>query len=148
MESLSLSGEELYELMGSFLQDGIGCSMKIQCMGVSMAPFIRNNGILTLKPLNDNCLLKNGDIVVAAIHTKKRIIIHRIIKALPPQYLIKGDNNRDDDGWFNKKNILAIVEKIENSNGISYRPRQWQNRIIALASRTNILLLRRIIRTA
>lgn len=139
METLKLSSEDLYELMGSFLQDGIQCSMKIQCMGYSMSPFIRNESTLTLKPLPKTQSLRNGDIVATALHDQKRIIIHRIVKSSSPQYLIKGDNNKTTDGWFNKKNIIGIVEKIENKNGFSYRPKRWQNRIIALASRTNLL---------
>ena len=139
MAELRLSGEDLYEMMGSFLQSDIDCRMKIQCIGYSMVPFIRDKSILTLKPVNNKRLIRNGDIVVTAIHEERKIIVHRIIKITLHEYLIKGDNNRNSDGWFNKKNIIGVVEKIENKPGLSYSPRHWQNKIIALASRTNVL---------
>ena len=139
MEELSLSVKDLYELMGSFLSEGHDCRLKIQCTGASMTPFIRNKNIVTIKPLNNTQTLKNGDIVVAAVHDKKRIIIHRIIAITPQKYNLKGDNNKISDGWFHKKDILGIVEKIETTTGFGYTPKHWQNLIIALGSRSNIL---------
>ena len=109
MEELSLSGEDLYDLMKSFFKDGLDCRMKIQCKGGSMAPFIRNKNIVTFKPLNSKLLLKHGDIVVAAVHDKKRITIHRIISATPGQYQLQGDNNKVADGWFLTKDILTTI---------------------------------------
>lgn len=142
MEELSLSGEDLYELMESFLASGLECRMKIQCMGGSMSPFIRNENSVTLRPLDESPSLKNGDIVAAAVRDKRRVIVHRIIKATPPQYLIKGDNNSTNDGWFHKKDILGVVERIESKSGFGYSPKRWQNIMIAFASRTKILQLK------
>ncbi len=145
MEELSLSGEDLYELMESFLTTGLQSSMKIQCMGWSMSPFIRNENSVTLRPLDESRSLKNGDIVAAAVRDRRRVIVHRIIKSAPPEYLIKGDNNSTSDGWFSKNDILGLVERIENKNGFSYSPKRWQNIIIALASRVNFFSYRRIL---
>ena len=61
----------------------------------------------------------------------------------PHEYLLKGDNNIYSDGWFDKKHIIGIVEKIENRPGLSYTPGRWHNRIIALASQTHLLTLRK-----
>ena len=109
-----------------------------------MAPFIRNNNIVTIKkPADKTQSLKNDDIVVAAYPNiksdKKRIIIHRIIAIAPEKYLLKGDNNKDSDGWFLKSDILGVVENIETNKGFNYTPKRWQNIIIALSSRINIL---------
>ncbi len=117
--------------------------MKIQCRGGSMSPFIRNEASVTLRPLDENRSLKNGDIVAAAIRDKRRVIVHRIIKVTASGYLIKGDNNTTIDGWFCRKDILGVVEKVESKNGFGYSPKRWQNIFIALASRTNILHNRR-----
>lgn len=139
MGELSLSGQDLYDLMVSFLKDDQNCNMKIQCRGNSMAPFIRDKNLLTLKPVNKSQSLKNGDIVVVAIHDKKRIIIHRIITVTPHTCLVKGDNNKTSDGWFHKKDIIGVVQKIESQAGIGYSPKPYQNFVIALGSKFNVI---------
>lgn len=139
MEELRLSCEDLYELMGSFLKGSLNCRMKIQCLGCSMAPFIKDRDIVTLKPLDKDSSLNKGDIVAVAVHHGKRIVIHRIINANPPRYRIKGDNNRVCDGWFHKDDIFGVVERVEKTDGSGYTPKQWQNLIIAAGSRVNIL---------
>lgn len=139
MEELSLSGENLYDLMNSFFKEGCDCSMKIQCKGNSMAPFLRNKNIVTIDPLNRKFSPKKGDIVAVAVHAKKRIMVHRIIRTDPPRYLIKGDNNTQSDGWFQANDILGIIHKIETTTGCGYTPKRWQNIIISMGSRFNIL---------
>ncbi len=138
MAELKLSGAALYEVMTSFFTTGSGCKIKIQCPGSSMSPFIRNNSTLTLAPFLSNRKPGFGDIVIAAMHTQKKILIHRVIAASPPWYLIKGDNNTRSDGWFHQKSILGFVEKIETRNQ-QHILRPWQNTVIGAASKTGIL---------
>ena len=80
MEELTLSGNDLYELMGSFHRTGSGCRMKIQCPGYSMSPFIKDRNSVTIKPLENGLSPKFGDIVAIAVHDRKKIVVHRIIK--------------------------------------------------------------------
>lgn len=138
MAELTLSGAALYEFMTAFFTTGPGCKIKIQCPGTSMSPFIRNNSTLTLAPFISSRKPGFGDIVIAAAHVQKKILIHRVITASPPWYLIKGDNNKRSDGWFHQKNILGFVEKIEHNNK-QHIPRPWQNVLIGAASKTGIL---------
>lgn len=137
MPELRFSGQDLYDLMISVLNDNH--NMKIQCRGNSMAPFIKDRNILTLNPAEKNHSFQIGNIVVIAIHDKKRILIHRIVAVTSDKYLVKGDNNSTSDGWFNKKDILGTVKKIKTNTGFEYSPKPWQNLIIALGSKNNII---------
>ena len=143
MEELTLSGTDLYELIGSFFTARPGCRLKIQCLGYSMSPFIKDRNRVTIKPLEKDLPLKFGDIVAIAVHDRKKILVHRIIKVAVPKYLIKGDNNTGADGWFDKKDILGVVENIDMKSGFAYSPKRWQSIIIALASRFNVFAIRK-----
>ncbi|MBU1340344.1 MAG: hypothetical protein KKE44_21295 [Proteobacteria bacterium] len=138
MEELKLSGEGLYNLMKSFFTDGLKFKIKLVCPGFSMSPFIRHESLLTLKPFDVSQQPRFGDVVSVAVHKHKKIIIHRIISVKPPDYLLKGDNNKVSDGWFHKKDILGLVEKINFKNK-EYTPRHWQNVLIGAASKSGVL---------
>ena len=131
MEELTLSGTDLYELMGSFFR------------GFSMSPFIKDRNSITIKPVEKELSPKLGDIVAIAVHDRKKILVHRIVKVAGPQYLTKGDNNAIVDGWFDRKDILGVVENIAMQSGFVYCPKRWQNITIALASRFNVFALGR-----
>ncbi len=139
MQELNLTGRDLYSLMVSFFKDKKTCKMKIQCLGNSMAPFIIDKNILIIEAADKSKAMHKGDIVVAALHDKKQILIHRIIQINGQRCLIKGDNNNRADGWFCKKDLLGIVRRVETQSGIGYTPKSWQNFFIAMGSRFNIL---------
>lgn len=145
MEELSLSGEEFYELIDSFKKTTLGCCLRFQCRGGSMAPFIKNKNIITVRPVAPLHSLETGDIAVVANHKNKKIVVHRIIKVAPYDCLLKGDNNKNVDGWFKRGDIFGVVEQIERQANRSYRPKRWQNKVIAYASRLNILLMAKFI---
>ena len=77
------------------------------------------------------------------MNENKQVVVHRIIKVSPSGYLLKGDNNQGRDGWFDKNEILGVVEKIEKTSGAGHKQRHWQNKLIALCSRTSIFDMRR-----
>ncbi len=142
MEELSLSGKDLYDLMVSwFVGEGDRCAMKINCKGGSMSPFIRENSTVTIKPVNTSRCLKKGDIVALAVHNRKRIIVHRIVRLSSISCFLKGDNNRNGDGWFERKDILGKVGQIEMQSGFKYTPKSWQNLILAWASQAGLMRL-------
>ena len=145
MPELSLKSRDIHDLLTSSLKlagpvNVEPFNIKIECLGNSMAPFIRHKNLLTISPAgNPNIPIRTGDIVVAANRKKARIIIHRIIQIKTDHYLLKGDNLKNPDGWFNRSDIIGKIIKIENKYGRGYTPRSWQNRIIALASRFNAI---------
>lgn len=137
MEELSLSGRELYELVTGFFEDTVDCSMKIRCHGHSMSPFVKDGCNLILGQISTTPGV--GEIVVAADRREKRILIHRVVAKTKDRYQLKGDNNSNTDGWFHRKDLLAVLEAVEDRMGRLKIGGKWQNRLIALASRTHLL---------
>lgn len=146
MHQLQLTNKELYDLLDSFWAGNSLCRLKFQCRGGSMAPFIRDQDHVTLRRRGSHGKLRTGDIVAAADRENHRVMIHRIVKAAPRGYLLKGDNNRYCDGWFKGDDIWAVVDEIENMQGKGYRPGWCASRLIAMASRTKMLALGRYLR--
>lgn len=63
MEELKLYSQDLYDLLTSFFTKKNDCRLRIQCLGNSMAPFIRHKNIVTLKSIPDEPGISKGDIV-------------------------------------------------------------------------------------
>ena len=79
-----------------------------------------------------------GDIVLAAMHNYRKMIVHRIIARENDRYQVKGDNNMESDGWFYREDILGRVETIE-FNGRQNIPAPWANKLIAWTSKLGLL---------
>lgn len=60
-------------------------------VGVSMLPLIRQGKDLFTIEKNDGNRYKRGDVVLFA-RGKDKYVLHRIIKVLPDEYVILGDN--------------------------------------------------------
>ena len=60
-------------------------------VGVSMLPLIRQGKDLFTIEKNDGSRYKRGDVVLFA-RGKDKYVLHRIIKVLPDEYVILGDN--------------------------------------------------------
>jgi len=138
MDSLNPTSEQFYAMMTAFFSKSENHRFKLQCPGFSMAPFIRHDSILTLAVLQSSHVLKTGDIVLAAMHKYRKIVVHRIIACRNNQYQVKGDNNLKSDGWFNREDLLGRVQIIEYS-GRQTTPAPWANKFIARASKTGLL---------
>ncbi|MCG8549629.1 MAG: hypothetical protein MI799_04410, partial [Desulfobacterales bacterium] len=54
------------------------------------------------------------------------------------RYQVKGDNNLQSDGWFNREDLLGRVQTIE-FNRRQIIPVPWANKLIARASKTGLL---------
>ena len=139
MEELRLSGEDLHDLLDTLLGKKHLCRVKVLCKGSSMSPFIKDSDSITIKPVKTLANLRIGDIVVVPLSKKERVIIHRIIKFKKKSFLLKGDNLIKNDGWFNKKKIIGIVETINKKNNFTYKCNPFINYILAIGSRTKIL---------
>ena len=138
MDILNPTGEQFYEMMTAFFGESDNHRFKLQCPGFSMSPFIRHESVVTLTVLHPFHVLKTGDIVLAAMHQYRKMVVHRIIARKHNQYRIKGDNNLRSDGWFNKEDLLGRVQAIE-FNGRQTIPTPWINKLIAGASKTGLL---------
>lgn len=138
MDILKPTGEQFYVMMTSFFSKSDKYWFKLQCPGFSMAPFIRHDSLLTLKIIEPSQALETGDIVLAAMHKYRKMVVHRIIACKNNRYQVKGDNNLESDGWFNREDLLGRVQAIE-FNGRQIIPAPWTNKLIASASKTGLL---------
>ncbi len=134
MNDFAFSGKDFYEFIDSLSDNKRVSQFKFRGHGVSMTPFIKNGNTLTIKLLDDMDTLRIGDIVAVKQVDKKKIFVHRIVQAKNDQYLIKGDNKTQSDGWFSRKAILGIITEIKNASGKSMYYNAWTNLIIACLS--------------
>lgn len=138
MDILNPTGEQFYAMMTAFFNKSDKYQFKIQCPGFSMTPFIRHDSLLTLAVLDASHTLQTGDIVLAAMHEYRKMVVHRVIACKNNRYQVKGDNNLKSDGWFNREDLLGRVQSIE-FNGRQTALTPWINRLIAGASKTGLL---------
>lgn len=138
MDILNPTSEQFYVMMTTFFSNSQGYQFKIQCPGFSMAPFISHDSLLTLAVLQPSHALETGDIVLAAMHKYRKMVVHRIIACQNDRYQIKGDNNFESDGWFKREDLLGRVQAIE-FNGRQIIRAAWVNKFIARASKTGLL---------
>jgi signal peptidase I len=138
MDILNPTGEKFYVMMTEFFSKSNACRFKIQCPGFSMAPFVSHDSLLTLVALQPSHTLQTGDIVLAAMHKYRKMVVHRIIACKNSQYQVKGDNNLESDGWFKREDLLGRVQAIE-FKGRQITPVPWANKLIACASKIGLL---------
>lgn len=139
MAGFKLTGKHFYHLMQSALRRGGGIQINLRGHGQSMSPFIKDNSVLTLEPLNDHHRIKFGDVVAVADRAKGQILIHRVVGARKSRYQVKGDNCLDMDGWYDGRDIVGIVREV-SGNGLSpYSGKRWENVLIGLGSKTGLL---------
>ncbi|MCK4888314.1 MAG: S24/S26 family peptidase [Candidatus Aminicenantes bacterium] len=109
---LSLSGENLLKLMKDVHMKG--GSLRFTAKGYSMTPSIRHNDVITISPLPDRNL-RSGDIVLFKKDENSQIVVHRIIKKRSGNYLMRGDNSDESDGWVTGNMIYGVVTGIERN---------------------------------
>lgn len=109
---LSLSGENLLNLMKAVhLKGG---SLRFTAKGYSMTPSIRHNDVIIVSSMSDR-KLKRGDVVLFKNDENSQITIHRIIKERGGNYLMRGDNSDESDGWITGNMIYGVVTGIERN---------------------------------
>ncbi len=64
------------------------------------------------------------------MHKYRKMVVHRIIACRDNRYQVKGDNNLESDGWFNRDDLLGRVQVIEY-NRRQIIPAPWANKLIA-----------------
>ncbi|CAK0742304.1 hypothetical protein CCP3SC1_1300004 [Gammaproteobacteria bacterium] len=114
---LSLSNLGQLELLRGVVERGH--SFRTCVRGWSMAPFIRDQDVLTIAPLTGKPL-RLGSVVAFVQPDAGRLAIHRLIARQGDRWLIRGDNNPEADGIIPSENILGYVIRVER-NGRSIR---------------------------
>jgi Peptidase S24-like len=143
---LRLSGASLTALMSAVLDKGK--AFRFRAGGWSMSPFIKDGDVITVAPLRGRDP-RTGEIVAFLHPAAGRVAVHRIIRAAPGAFLVRGDNTHEPDGLLARDRILGVVTEVRRDGdrvrGLSGR---WP-RIVALFSRSGGLvrglgILRRI----
>lgn len=131
-----LSREALVELIKAVIEKGI--PFRLQALGFSMYPFIKEENYITISPLtSDHPSL--GDVVAFTSLGTKKLIVHRIVEIKGDYYLTKGDNNRMPDGIIPKANIIGYVTKVDKDGKPVRLGSGFERVFIALLSRKNLL---------
>ena len=134
-ETHVFSNSEFAGLMAAVLEKGL--PFRFEASGHSMSPFIRDQDLLTIAPVQTP--VRRGDILAAVSSVNGRLVVHRVVGCGAKAYLLKGDANRADDGWVPGVMILGRVVKIERGRRQVRAALGPCRFVIALLSRTGLL---------
>ncbi len=136
MNNLVVSGKNLNNLMNAVLEKN--ADFRFKATGHSMSPFIKNQDILTISPLPINRPVA-GDIVAASFGEKKSIMVHRVIAKKQGKFIMKGDNNKSQDGVFEQNQIIGLVSKVERNDMTVWFGQGYFGRVVAMLSKSGLL---------
>jgi signal peptidase I len=140
-DELSLSNNAISELLKATLAKKI--PFKFRVKGSSMAPFIKDDDVVTISPLSASAI-KLG-MCVAFLHPEnKKLAIHRVIGKAGKTYAIKGDNSYQIDGYFAQESILGYVSAIKRNGSNFYLGLGSEGKIIAFLNLINLLVFIRL----
>lgn len=134
---LALAGPRLVDMLEILLDKGI--PVRFQARGFSMSPFIRNEDVVTVSPLQARSPAL-GDVVAFGNRDTRRLIVHRVVGKKRGAYLIKGDNTIEPDGYATRESILGLVTRVERDGknvSLGLGPERF---LIALLGRRRLLL--------
>jgi signal peptidase I len=132
----TIANADFAALMESVLSQGK--PFRFRSSGFSMSPFIKDGDVITLvNPLGRP--LRPGTVIAFIQPPSGSLAVHRIVVQRDDRYLLKGDNNREFDGWVTPANVIGIVNRVER-NGKSVHFGEGQIRwLIVWLSKYNIL---------
>ena len=107
---LPLSGRGLVDLLRAVLSKGV--PVRFQAKGFSMSPFIKNNDVVTISPLQGT-QPSLGDIIAFAHPETQGLYIHRIVRNKCGFCVTKGDNRSQTEESVPIENILGSVTRVE-----------------------------------
>ena len=87
---------------------------KFRTIGLSVFPFVKNNDVVTVCPLQGT-LPNLGDIVVFIHPRTKKLVVQRLIGENKDSYLIKENSVKVKYSSIPKLKILGRVEKVERN---------------------------------
>jgi signal peptidase I len=132
---LGLPGAQLQEILDAILSRG--APVRFQARGFSMYPLIRDLDVVTVSPLPRRSL-RAGDVIAFRQPGSGSLVLHRILRAEPDGYLVRGDNLPAPDGIVPKADVIGLVTLAERDGAVAYRAAD------ADASATAVLMLLRM----
>ena len=109
---LKLSGPDLLELLRAVLDKGVPC--RFRAKGSSMAPFIRDDDLITVSPSFDS-RIRPGDVGAFVRPNRGTLAVHRIVGKKDGYFLAKGDNKHNENEVIPNANLLGRVSGVERN---------------------------------
>jgi|WetSurMetagenome_2_1015567.scaffolds.fasta_scaffold162974_2 ribosomal protein S18 acetylase RimI-like enzyme len=107
---LRLSNPGQRELLRGLMERGV--PLRTMVRGFSMQPFIRDQDVLTIAPL-DGRPPDVGEIVAFTQPDTEKLMIHRVIRRTDSGWIMRGDNCPEADGIVGGESIIGRVTRIE-----------------------------------
>ena len=136
MVEKSLPNAELAQLAQETLAKG--ASFKFKAKGFSMAPFIKDQDVLTISPAGKGGV-GIGQAAALLRPQSGKLLVHRVIWRAKQGCLIKADNGCAADGIFPETQIIGQVTKIERNGKDVVFGLGMEKHLISFLSVTGIL---------
>jgi len=133
---LPLSRRGLVDLLRAVLSKGV--PVRFQAKGFSMAPFIKNNDVVTISPLQGE-RAGLGDIIAFVHPETQGLCIHRIVRKKGDLYVTKGDNRSETEESVPIENILGSVARVQRDGKQVFLGLGPERFLIAFLGRRGIL---------
>ncbi len=104
-----------------------------------MSPFIKNEDVVTLSPLQD-ASPGVGDVIAFVLQGTDKICVHRVVGQKGDSYVTKGDNSTEAYASVPKENILGFVTKVERNGKEVFLGLGPERFLIAFLGRRGLLL--------
>ena len=134
---LSLSGPALVQLLRAVLDKG--APVRFRAKGFSMSPFIKNEDVVTLSPLQ-SASPGRGDVITFVLQGTDKLCVHRVVGKKGDFYVTKGDNTSEADESVPRENILGFVTRVERDGKDVFLGLGPERFVIAFLGRRGLLL--------
>jgi signal peptidase I len=134
---LSLSGPALVQLLRAVLDKG--APVRFRAKGFSMSPFIKNEDVVTLSPLQ-NASPGMGNVIAFVLQGTDKLCVHRVVGKKGDFYVTKGDNTSEADESVPRENILGFVTRVERDGKEVFLGLGPERFLIAFLGRRGLLL--------
>jgi len=134
---LHLSNLAQLELLRGMVECGRPLLTSVR--GFSMAPFIRDEDVLTIAPMNGHAP-HVGEVVAFVQPDTGRLAIHRVIARVGPRWLVRGDNCPEADGVVPRRAIFGVVIRVERQGHAVRLGLGAEARLIAWLQRGHVLM--------
>jgi len=132
-----LSGPALVQILRAVL--GKGAPVRFKAKGFSMSPFIRNEDVVTLSPLQEASPVK-GDVIAFVLQGSDKLCVHRVVGKKGDWYMTKGDNSSEADESVQRENMLGFVTRVERNGKEVFLGLGPERFLIAFLGRRGLLL--------
>jgi len=134
---LHLSNLGQLELLRGMVERGR--PLRTTVRGFSMSPFICDDDVLTIVPMNSRAP-RVGEVVAFTLPDSGRLAIHRIVARAGTGWLLRGDNCPETDGVVARENIIGRVVRVERQGRQVRLGLGAEARLIAWLQRAHVLM--------